>query len=150
MVLYDGTTTFDPNKAYSWLLGQKEFDKAKQVKELIDRSPPQELPPAVIPPEEAQRPQEKLPEEAPLDPTGEQPTPATGAPMQPGTQVPPMPTASSVEFFESKEARKDFTHSEQKALINENLEGRARNYDKLNLKGTHYELEQESSFDDFL
>jgi hypothetical protein len=152
VVMFDGTTTFDPNKAYGWLLGQKEFDKAEQVKQLIDRSPPQELPPAVIPPEEAQRPQEKLPEEAPLDPTGGQPAPASGAPVQPGAEVPPMPQQprASVEFFESKEARKDFTHSEQKALIDENLEGRARNYDKLNLKGTHYELEQESSFDDFL
>jgi len=152
IVMYDGTTTFDPNKAYSWLLGQKEFDKAEQVKQLIDRSPPQELPPAVTPPEEAQRPQEKLPEEAPLDPTGGQPAPASGAPVQPGTEVPPMPQQprSKVEFTPSKEARKDFTHSEQKALIDENLEGRARNYDKLNLKGTHYELEQESSFDDFL
>ena len=163
VVLQDGTTTFNPERAYGFLIGQKEFDKAQQVKELIDRSPPTELPPAVIPPEEAQRPQEKLPEEAPLDPTGGQPQPATGAPMQPGTQVPPPPgqpqgqqpqfpvqPRASVEFFESKAARKDFTHSEQKALIDENLEGRARNYDKLNLKGTHYEIDQESSIESFL
>jgi len=57
VVLYDGRTTFDPNKAYGWLLGQKEFDKAEQVKQLIDRSPPSELPAAVIPPDEAQQPQ---------------------------------------------------------------------------------------------
>lgn len=58
--------------------------------------------------------------------------------------------ASKIEFYASKEARKDFSHSEQKDLINENLEGRARNYDKLDLEGTHYELEQESSYEDFL
>ncbi len=91
IILEDGTTTFDPSRAYQFLIGAHEFDKAKQVKELIDRSPPTELPAAVIPPEEAQQPQEKLPEEAPLDPTGGQPQPATGAPMQPGAEVPAPP-----------------------------------------------------------
>ncbi len=75
---------------------------------------------------------------------------AEGKPYAQDSPMPGQQPRASVEFFESKEARKDFTHSEQKALIDENLEGRARNYDKLNLKGTHYELEQESSFDDFL
>lgn len=157
IVLQDGTTTFEPMRAYQFLIGQQEFDKAQQVKELIDRSPPQALPDAVIPADEAIAPQESIPpvnpEEAPLDPTGGQPQPATGAPMQPGTEVPPLPRAprasvnDEIQFFASKEARKDYSYSEQKELIDENLDGRARNYDKLNLKGTQYELEQESSLD---
>lgn len=178
VILQDGTTTFNPERAYGFLVGQKEFDKAQQVKELIDRSGPTELPGAVIPPEEAVAPNTRVsptnPGEAPLDPTGggqaspEPPAGAggpppeaqSGAPTQPGLNIPGLPgllrrqqpgrpmTApqSSVE----KEARKDYTHSEQKELIDENLEGRARNYEKLNLDGTHYELEQESSFDDLL
>jgi hypothetical protein len=166
VILQDGTTTFDPERAYGFLVGQQEFDKAEGVKELIDRQPPQELPGAVIPPDQAVSPQTQLPSqpgEAPLDPTGGQPpmqggpAPGAGQPNAlPGgpTQVPPppggmgaprVPMAASVE----KNARKDFSYSEQKALIDENLDGRARNYDKLNLEGTHYEIEQEASVDDF-
>jgi hypothetical protein len=44
-------------------------------------------------------------------------------------------------------ARRQFTVQEQNDLINENLEGRARNYKKLNLEGTHYNQEVEASAD---
>lgn len=39
----------------------------------------------------------------------------------------------------SVEARRSFSPKEQRELVEENMEGRARNYDKLNLSGTHYE-----------
>jgi ribosomal protein L37E len=39
----------------------------------------------------------------------------------------------------SVEARRSFSPKEQKDLIEENMDGRARNFDKLDLKGTHYE-----------
>jgi len=37
-----------------------------------------------------------------------------------------------------KEARKNYTATQQRELVNENLGARARNIDKLNLEGTHY------------
>lgn len=37
-----------------------------------------------------------------------------------------------------KLSRKAFTPGQQRDLINENLQGRARNFDRLNLDGTHY------------
>lgn len=43
------------------------------------------------------------------------------------------------------EARRSFSPKEQRDLVEENLDGRARNYDKLNLEGTHYEA-RETSF----
>jgi phosphohistidine swiveling domain-containing protein/transcription elongation factor Elf1 len=45
-----------------------------------------------------------------------------------------------------KEARRTFTIREQQDLINENLEGRARNFDKINLEGTHYRTEEDDAF----
>jgi transposase-like protein len=39
----------------------------------------------------------------------------------------------------SVEARRNFSPKEQRELIDENLEARARNYDKLDLDGTHYQ-----------
>lgn len=39
-----------------------------------------------------------------------------------------------------KLARRNFTSKEQRELIEENPEGKARNFDKLNLEGTHYEI----------
>lgn len=48
------------------------------------------------------------------------------------------------------EARKNFTSDEQRELINENLDGRARNFDKLKLDGTHYQLKEESYDPNFL
>jgi len=44
-----------------------------------------------------------------------------------------------------KLARRTFTPGEQRNLVDENKDGRARNYDKLNLEGTHYQITQESS-----
>lgn len=123
----NGTTTFDPNRAYLFLVGQKEFDKAKLVKELIDRSPPAELPSAVIPPDEAQQPQMKLPEEAPLDPTGGQPESQSGAPVQPGAEVPPMPVRprASVKKAEENGAINDTLKNDP-----EYQQGFADGYDK--------------------
>lgn len=42
---------------------------------------------------------------------------------------------------EVKTARRSFTVKEQSDLVNENLEGQARNFHKLNLDGTHYSTE---------
>lgn len=48
-------------------------------------------------------------------------------------------------------ARKNWSASEQTALINENPDGRARNFDKLDLTGTHYEARHSADNDpDFL
>ncbi len=47
-------------------------------------------------------------------------------------------------------ARRDFSAQEQRDLINENPEGRARNIDKLDLAGTHYNLKEESTDPYFL
>lgn len=58
---------------------------------------------------------------------------------------------SEAHFFESKTARRSHSVREQQDLINENPEGRARNFDKLDLEGTHYdmdELESTSSYSD--
>ena len=43
-----------------------------------------------------------------------------------------------------KHARKNYSAQEQDDLVNENLDGRARNYDKLKLEGTHYNLQEET------
>ena len=48
---------------------------------------------------------------------------------------------------EIKTARRSFTVHEQNELVNENLEGQARNFHKLNLEGTHYPQEIEASVD---
>ena len=51
--------------------------------------------------------------------------------------------------IESKVARKSFTEKQQKALIDENPKGIARNFDKIDIEGTHYtpdQLEEKSSF----
>jgi hypothetical protein len=106
-------------------LAQKEFDKAKQVKVLIDRTPPSEPAPAAQMPEDFEAPVEEIP-------------------------PPPAPEDAAQKLMASREARKNYTISEQNDLINENLDGKARNFDKLNLKGTHYEQLTESSLDDFL
>jgi phosphohistidine swiveling domain-containing protein len=37
-----------------------------------------------------------------------------------------------------KEARRNYSVREQQDLVNENLHGKARNFDKVNLEGTHY------------
>lgn len=47
-------------------------------------------------------------------------------------------------------ARRDFTATEQKELVNENLSGRARNIHKLQLEGTHYPADIEASAEDIL
>lgn len=47
-------------------------------------------------------------------------------------------------------ARRNFTADEQQELIDENLEGRARNFDKLDLAGTHYQIKEEASDPNFL
>lgn len=49
-----------------------------------------------------------------------------------------------------KLARKNFTTKEQRDLIEENPDGRARNFDKLDLSGTHYEMKSASDDPDFL
>lgn len=49
----------------------------------------------------------------------------------------------------NKEARKSFTPAQQRELINENMSGRARNFDKLNLEGTHYESQVKEEDDPF-
>jgi len=52
--------------------------------------------------------------------------------------------------LEDKTARSHFTPSAQRELIEENMGARARNYDKLNLDGTHYPASQDSNpFDDY-
>lgn len=48
---------------------------------------------------------------------------------------------------EVKTARRSFTVKEQNDLVNENLEGQARNFHKLNLEGTHYPQATEASVD---
>jgi hypothetical protein len=63
-------------------------------------------------------------------------------------------TEEEQEYYRSASnwriARKKFTPAQQRAFIDENPEGRARNMDKLDLSGTHYEL-KEADFDpDFL
>jgi phosphohistidine swiveling domain-containing protein/DNA-directed RNA polymerase subunit M/transcription elongation factor TFIIS len=45
------------------------------------------------------------------------------------------------ETLEARNARRNFSVTEQNEFINENMEGRARNIDKLDLSGTHYEQE---------
>lgn len=47
-------------------------------------------------------------------------------------------------------ARKNFSAQEQRELIEENPKGRARNFDKLNLDGTHYQIKEESTDRNFL
>lgn len=47
-------------------------------------------------------------------------------------------------------ARRNFTADEQRELIDENPDGRARNFDKLNLSGTHYQIKEEATDPDFL
>jgi DNA-directed RNA polymerase subunit RPC12/RpoP len=47
-------------------------------------------------------------------------------------------------------ARRKFSPAEQRALIEENVDGRARNMDKLDLTGTHYELKEADLDPDFL
>jgi len=49
-----------------------------------------------------------------------------------------------------KIARRDWSSKEQRELIEENPNGRARNIDKLDLSGTHYELKSSSEDPDFL
>jgi transposase-like protein/transcription elongation factor Elf1 len=44
----------------------------------------------------------------------------------------------------STTARRNFSPKEQRDLVDENLEARARNYDKLNLEGTHYQMRDTS------
>jgi phosphohistidine swiveling domain-containing protein len=52
--------------------------------------------------------------------------------------------------LEDKTARSHFTPSAQRELIEENMGARARNYEKLNLDGTHYpEDRDENPFDQF-
>jgi PEP-utilizing family enzyme len=52
-----------------------------------------------------------------------------------------------------KIARRNFTPAEQRALIDENLEGTARNVEKMNLEGTHYKMwervEEKDALSDF-
>lgn len=48
------------------------------------------------------------------------------------------------------ESRYNFTSQEQRDLINENIDGRARNFDKLDLSNTHYQLKEESCDPNFL
>jgi hypothetical protein len=43
-----------------------------------------------------------------------------------------------------KVSRRNFSTREQDELINENPDGRARNFDKLDLDGTHYKVKEES------
>lgn len=49
-----------------------------------------------------------------------------------------------------KISRKDWSAQEQRELVDENPKGRARNMDKLDLSGTHYELKSASDDPDFL
>lgn len=59
--------------------------------------------------------------------------------------------ADTIKSSGWKLARKNWTSKEQRALIEENPEGRARNMDKLDLSGTHYEMKSEAFNDpDFL
>lgn len=51
----------------------------------------------------------------------------------------PIPHDDKKSSSNWKVARRTFSPSEQRALIEENMEGRARNFDKLNLDGTHYQ-----------
>lgn len=55
------------------------------------------------------------------------------------------PYSNPTEVKEAKTARRSFTVHEQNELVNENLEGRARNYSKLNLEGTHYQQETDEN-----
>lgn len=47
-----------------------------------------------------------------------------------------------------KLARRNFSSKEQRDLVDENLEGKARNFDKLDLTGTHYEIKYDIVDDD--
>jgi DNA-directed RNA polymerase subunit RPC12/RpoP len=49
-----------------------------------------------------------------------------------------------------KVAKRNWSAKEQRELIEENVKGRARNIDKLDLSGTHYELKSASEDPDFL
>lgn len=57
------------------------------------------------------------------------------------------PYSNPSQVVEAKVARRQFSATEQADLINENLDGLARNFHKLNLEGTHYPQEIEASVD---
>lgn len=64
-------------------------------------------------------------------------------------QQQPAPNQIPGQPLSSKEARKNFTPAQQRDLVNENMDGRARNFDKLNLEGTHYESQVKDDDDPF-
>ena len=64
-------------------------------------------------------------------------------------QQAPAPNQMPGQMLTHREARKSFTPTQQRDLINENMGGRARNIDKLNLEGTHYESQVKEEDDPF-
>jgi predicted nucleic acid-binding Zn-ribbon protein len=61
-----------------------------------------------------------------------------------GENDPDRPDLEAVTASGWKLARRNFSQKEQEDLINENPDGRARNFDRLNLEGTHYQIKEES------
>ena len=57
------------------------------------------------------------------------------------------PYSNPSKVIQAKVARRDFSATEQNELVNENLEGLARNFHKLNLEDTHYPQDIEASVD---
>lgn len=57
------------------------------------------------------------------------------------------PYSNPAKVIEAKVARRQFSAQEQNDLVNENLDGLARNFHKLNLEGTHYPQDIEASVD---
>lgn len=61
---------------------------------------------------------------------------------------PSVDSGTGAYFIETqKTSRREFSAQEQKELVNENLDGRARNFHKLDLEGTHYPSDVEASTD---
>ena len=59
--------------------------------------------------------------------------------------------ADAAKEFLAKEALKSFTPAEQSMIINEGQDVRARNRDRMNITGTHYEdLEKTFSDDEWM
>ena len=57
------------------------------------------------------------------------------------------PYSNPSQVIEAKVARRQFSAQEQSDLVNENLDGLARNFHKLDLEGTHYPQDVEASID---